>query len=59
LVVADVLPADVDILPAPEPLGDGTMAADSGGMETQTAVEAFDVDEAFAVDDAAAWAEEL
>jgi len=59
LVVADVLPADVGILPAPERRGDSTMAADPGGMETQTAVDAFDVDEAFAVDDPPARAEEL
>jgi len=48
-----MLPADVDILPAPERRGDSTMAADPGGVETRTAVDAFDVD------DAPAWAEEL
>lgn len=39
LVVADVLPADVGVLPAPELLADGAMAADPRGMATATAEE--------------------
>jgi hypothetical protein len=62
LVVADVLPADVELLPAPELLADGAMAADPGGMATPTAEaipEAPAAAELFPSDESPAWTEEL
>jgi len=62
LVVADVLPADVGVLPAPELLADGAMAADPRGMATATAEEvpeALVVAELFPFDESPAWTEEL
>jgi len=62
LVVADVLPADVELLPAPELLADGAMAADPGGMATATAEEVPEAPaaaELFLFDESPAWTEEL
>jgi len=59
LVVADVLPADVEILPTAEALVDGTMAADLGGVKTPTQVPVSAAPEAFPFDEAPAWTEVL
>ncbi len=64
LVVADVLPADVAMLPAPELLADGAMAADLGGMATPTAEEVPEAPAAtelfpFDDDEPPAWTEEV
>jgi hypothetical protein len=64
LAVADVLPADIEMLPAPELLGDGAMARGSGGMTTatvtgETVTETPVAAESFPFDGPAGWAEEL